>query len=1619
MGRLAFFLSTILKNINMRNDIINTDLAINDPYMSERNTKVIADSASELLESDLDSMTEAGLIRGGRRRREKQREKYREALRKRIDIMENSENVSSFENGQMHYGSEPDDANSKFGKMADKVLSKTIRSSYNVDDREDDSLFGFINRDLGGKFKNEAELLEYWRRNEFVGTDENGKPKLTGGLTDDEIRNRLNEYANRYGEYLQSMSKEEYNRRFINPVVDALNSLEKVLNGYGAGDRFNGAKTDLSQIGSDTSDAGFKTNSDFWRYLGFIYNGPDVTKQPYEMKHLVPVYHGFPQANATSVSVISPDGTGSGNGSTDNTKTKDDKGVTDVKDNYDGNWIFPDKDDVLYKGNVNDEGKEGEGHNIFYIDENGNYTADLYNDEGGLTVSDLKDPSVMKVVAKTFSDIAKDHKSAVPYPLDRYGSYDASSEKWFWAIPIHDGDKMVIKPFIYYKNHDTNEDVLLTPSRNGKYSPIINITYNPKGTIFKNVRGYYNNNDLSISKNEKTPKMQKGGDTSKIKGVDTTNVNGGDTIKVKMSNRFKQPRRAGQSSPQNGSLSTTTTSDGKVVESDYQRQFNERKKAEEESSKQFKKQHPILSIARFVQLATDLASIFVPNPAFQGASVALGTTIDAFDPRVSLGQTFKNFGLGAIGIINPMSKFARIAKHAPEIIRGVQKTAMYYGAGEGVRVLGGKMIDFFNDIKNGIGLVDAFKTNFSLQDLTLILSLARGIANYRRTTKTAEAVNENLTGDKSGSAGVPSNRIKEVYGDAVYQDAKGQNRSQPVSVSSSNFKSQEVANGVNSTSNKYNNAYEKVTGRPGDVTIKTPPAMNGGIKNGLIRRSIGSPAVANAANKLNTENNVTYNQVIKQNESGRANKKAEKLIEERNKEVENRNSGSIKLDKISYNLNPTEPFIFDKNGNPHLNLSTGSQTVPLKEGMNYNLDGRNSRLIANPLEADISKNTIYSNGNGNYSLDPNGSTTFKLSDEQASKLGSYGFEILEKIGSKQDGGILTRRLKAVNDWNDYVRNNPWTISPSTESQTYNGQPIGDDGRYHDNNIENLRTFANDYFRENPDHANLLGIDNVDDWAHYIVSQKLYPNNVMRGDKFYAPIIGSDVEGNLSYYRYDPNSNYNINDNLNGIPGPAFPNVGTYSNVSDGSKSSQPIAQGTSNGSAQSATQGTSSGFTQTASTGANASVPNENVSSGNASANGPLSTSLASGSESANQSAAVGANTNPANATPNGQTAQGQVKSGNLSSTGDNAVTGNDKGTDGGNAASNNAEGVNPSGNGSSGTSDGSASGSTVSVPVSDKTNDAVEAMRRAMSVAHPVNTEFYGYRKGIFNPLWVTRPLPSALNASTNTLLNAEADKNRMVLMFPGNDKQKTVRVEGDYEGLQNARDNFARMRESLSDYVSTDMAKNIDNYNNVTYNGIGMVHQAEAADRGAFRQSRAKALSDIDENRNSLIESGNINEKILTDELNRRNAIDYEAAANVRDNMYNAVEDVKDRFVHLRSMYNYLYADEDAKKIAARQNENKEKLRVAINDAAVQIAKNVSGATGRTEQEVMDDLVNGNAGYLKSHLNGETSYLYNNFEYLRKQYDKIKNRNFESEAKRSILSTVPGSLNTDRYFR
>lgn len=1598
----------------MRNDIINTDLAINDSYMSERNTKVIADSASELLENDLDSMTEAGLIRGGRRRREKQREKYREALRKRIDIMENSENVSSFENGQMHYGSEPDDANSKFGKMADKVLSKTIRSSYNVDDREDDSLFGFINRDLGGKFKNEAELLEYWRRNEFVGTDENGKPKLTGGLTDDEIRNRLNEYANRYGEYLQSMSKEEYNRRFINPVVDALNSLEKVLNGYGAGDRFNGARTDLTEIGSNTSDAGFKTNSDFWRYLGFIYNGQDATKQPYEMKHLVPVYYGFPQANATSVSVISPDGTGSGNGSTDNTKTKDDKGVTDVKDPYDGNWIFQDKDEELYKGNVNDEGKEGEGHNIFYVDENGNYTADLYNDEGGLTVSDLKDPSVMKVVAKTFSDIAKEHKSAVPYPLDRYGSYDASSEKWFWAIPIHDGDKVVIKPFIYYKNHDTNEDVLLTPSRNGKYSPIINITYNPKGTIFKNVRGYYNNNNLNISKDQKTPRMQDGGNTAKIKGVDTTNVNRGDTIKVKMSNRFKQPRIAGQPSPQNGSSSTTTTSDGKVVDADYQEQFDKRKKADED----FNEKHPYLRIARFFQLAGDLASIFVPNPALGAASVTLGSVLDGFDPNVTKGQLLKNLGLGAISLVNPLSKLARISKRAPEIIMGVQKVANLYGLGEGVTTLLGKMNRFFEDVSHGVGIKDAFTANFSPQDLTLILSGLRGFANMRRTKKTAEAVNEKLTGDESGATAVPSNRIKEVYGDAVYKDEHGQNRSQPVSVNSSNFKSQEVANGVNSMANKYNNAYEKQTGRPGDVTIKTPPAMNGGIKNGLIRRNIGSPTVANAANNLSTENNVTYNQVIKQNESGRANKKAEKLIEERNKEVENKNSGSIKLDrKEPYNVEPTQPFVFDKNGNPYINVSSGSRTVQLKEGMYYDVDGRHGRIIESPFESNNTTNTIYKVNYGQYSFDPNGSSKFILTDDQASKLGNF-FNILEKIDSKQDGGELTKRLKAVNDWNDYARNNPWYISSSTESQTYEGQPIGGDGRYHDNNIENLRDFARGFFDRNPGYKELLGIDDVNKWAYDIVNHKIYPNDVHRGERFYAPIINFDEEGNMSYSQNSSDPNYNINNNVSGIPGPAFPNVGTYSNVSDGSKSAQPIAQGTSNGSAQSATQGASSGSTQTTSAGANASAPNENGSSGNASANGQPLTSSTSGSESANQSAAVGTNTNPVSATPTGQTAQGQVKSGDLSSVGDGAVTGNDNGTEGSNVASNNAEGVNPSGNASTGASEGVVEGSSKAAGVPDKTNDLYDRIR-ALTVANPVNTEFYGYRKGIFNPLWVTRPLPSALNASTNTLLNAEADKNRMTLIFPGNDKQKTVRVEGDYEGLQEARDNFARMRESLSDYVSTDMAKNIDNYNNVTYNGIGMVHQAEAADRGAFRQSREKALSDIDNNRNSLIESGNVNEKILTDELNRRNAIDYEAAANVRDNMYNAVEDVKDRFVHLRSIYNYLYADEDAKAIAARQIENKEKLVTAINDAAVQIAKNVALETGRSEDDVLNDLKNGNAGYIKSSLNGETSYLYNNFEYLRKQYDKIKNRNFESEAKRSILSTVPGSLNISRYHR
>lgn len=1617
MGRLAFFLSTTLKNINMRNDIINTDLAINDPYMSERNTKVIADSASELLESDLDSMTEAGLIRGGRRRREKQREKYREALRKRIDIMENSENVSSFENGQMHYGSEPDDANSKFGKMADKVLSKTIRSSYNVDDREDDSLFGFINRDLGGKFKNEAELLEYWRRNEFIGTDENGKPKLTGGLTDDEIRNRLNEYATRYGEYLQSMSKEEYNRRFINPVVDALNSLEKVLNGYGAGDRFNGAKTDLSQIGSDTSDDGFKTNSDFWRYLGFIYNGPDVTKQPYEMKHVVPMYASLPKAVAISNSTFNPGGSGAGNGNVTKEPLENKSPIRDVVDNYNGDWIFADKDELLFNDEA-DLNTSDKVWTIFNIDPiSKNYTTELRDH---LTVEDLKNKNALSVIANTFRKISKEHPDGPPDPLKRYGSFDSSTGRWLWILPVNDGTKVLAKPFIYYRDYvdGKEKDVLYNPSRTGAFGPIINKIYQSKEP------NYLYTKDLFYSlpnPKTKTPKMQDGSSIRKLEsGTANTQYSSanGDSLGnlesrflIKMNNT---PSNQGSSA--NGSSSTTTTSNDKVVDEDYKRQFDERLKAEEE----FNDKHPFLRIARFFQLAGDIASIFVPNPALGAASVTLGSVLDGFDPNVTKGQLLKNLGLGAISLVNPLSKLARISKRAPEIIMGVQKVAAMYGLGEGVTTLFGKIKKFFEDYDHGIPMVDAFKANFSPQDLTLVLSGLRGFANILRTSKTAKAVNEKLTGDESGAAAVPSNRIKEVYGDAVYQDATGQNRSQPVNVSSSNF---------NSTSNKYNNAYEKVTERPGNVTIETPPVMKerkapegiakvAGKVTGAVRSTIAAPKVANAAKNLDVENNVTYNPVIKQNESSKSSQRANKLIEERNKEVENRNSGSIKLDKISYNLNPTEPFRFDKNGNPHLNLSTGSQTVPLKEGMNYNLDGRNSRLIANPLEDGISKNTIYSKGDGNYSLDPNGSTTFKLSDEQASKLGNYGFEFLEKIDSKQNGGELTRRLKAVNDWNEYARNNPWYISSSTESQTYEGQPIGGDGRYHDNNIENLRDFARGFFDKNPGYEELLGIDDVDKWAYDIVNHKIYPNDVKQDDRFYAPIINFDEEGNMSYSQNSSDPNYDINNNVSGIPGPAFPNVGTYSNVSDGSKSAQPIAQGTSNGNVKLTTQGTSAGSTQTAPAGTNASAPNENGSSGNASANGQPSTSSASGPESANQSAAVGANTNPVNATPNGQTAQGQVKSGDLSSTGDGAVTGNDNGTEGSNIASNNAESVNPSGNTSTGATEGVVGGSTEVAGVTDKTKDLVDRIR-ALTVANPVNTEFYGYRKGIFNPLWVTRPLPSALNASTNTLLNAEADKNRMTLMFPGNDKQKTVRVEGDYEGLQEARDNFARMRESLSDYVSTDMAKNIDNYNNVTYNGIGMTNQAEAADRRAFRQSREKALSDIDNNRNSLIESGNVNEKILTDELNRGNAIDYEAAANVRDNMYNAVEDVKDRFVHLRSIYNYLYADEDAKAIAARQIENKEKLVTAINDAAVQIAKNVALETGRSEDDVLNDLKNGNAGYIKSSLNGETSYLYNNFEYLRKQYDKIKNRNFESEAKRSILSTVPGSLNTDRYFR
>ena len=113
----------------------------------------------------------------------------------------------------------------------------------------------------------------------------------------------------------------------------------------------------------------------------------------------------------------------------------------------------------------------------------------------GLKVSDLNNPLIKETIAKSFRDVAEKYQGGAPDKLSPYGAYDKSSQSWFWSIPMHEGDRIVMKPFIYFKD-EKGQDVVITPSRNGKFGPIINVLYDKDGLIYLNTKdNYYKQNN--------------------------------------------------------------------------------------------------------------------------------------------------------------------------------------------------------------------------------------------------------------------------------------------------------------------------------------------------------------------------------------------------------------------------------------------------------------------------------------------------------------------------------------------------------------------------------------------------------------------------------------------------------------------------------------------------------------------------------------------------------------------------------------------------------------------------------------------------------------------------------------------------------------------------------------------------------------------------------------------------------------------------------------------------------------------------------------------------------------------------------------------------------------------
>ena len=224
----------------------------------------------------------------------------------------------------------------------------------------------------------------------------------------------------------------------------------------------------------------------------------------------------------------------------------------------------------------------------------------------------------------------------------------------------------------------------------------------------------------------------------------------------------------------------------------------------------------------------------------------------------------------------------------------------------------------------------------------------------------------------------------------------------------------------------------------------------------------------------------------------------------------------------------------------------------------------------------------------------------------------------------------------------------------------------------------------------------------------------------------------------------------------------------------------------------------------------------------------------------------------------------------------------------------------------------------------------------------------FYGTPGGYH--IWdITRPIPSALGANVLNYRNAGMAKRYAVPTYKTNDSLKTVRLNGDLNAVNSAYKTLDAVRNGMSNYTSVDMDKNMNAAYGITDKGVSNIINAYGKDRDAFQKSEMAGLAAVDSNRNSAIKTGDSNLAIANNEIQRRNLIDYNTRAKSDYNMYEAVEQTKDRYAKTRNYMNTVYGPYAIESLMSGWNAEKTK---AENAALSDVAKTIKG-----NNETMDD--------------------------------------------------------------